>query len=303
MRPLQGILLMIMAVTVFIVMTSLIKAAERVPAGQAVFFRSFLSIPVILAWLAWRGELSNGLRTRNWKMHARRGIVGTVSMGLGFTGLKFLPLPEVTALQFATPILVVIFAAIILGERIRLIRVTAVSIGLVGVLVILWPRLTLDGGSGELIGALIVLGSAGCAAFAQIFVKSMAGREHTAAIVFYFALTASVLSLLTLPFGWVWPTGREMILMVGAGLIGGVGQILLTSSYRFAEASVLAPFTYITMIWSLLIGWFVFAEAPTLSMLLGSALIIAAGVAIVLRERQLGKATAAEGKVIAKGMQ
>jgi drug/metabolite transporter (DMT)-like permease len=303
MRPVQGIFMMVAAVTLFTVMTALIKAADRVPAGQAVFFRAFLSIPVILVWLTLRGELANGLRTRDWRPHAVRGIMGTAAMGLGFAGLKFLPLPEVTALRFLTPILIVVLAALILGERIRLIRISAVLVGLVGVVVILSPRLSVPGSSAEILGAGIVLASATCAAFAQVFVKSMAGREHTAAIVFYFLLTASTLSLLTLPFGWVWPTGQELGFLVAAGVIGGVGQILATSSYRHADAGVLAPFTYVTMIWAIVIGWFVFAEAPTLPMLAGSALIIAAGVAIVLRERQLGRGQAAEGKVQAKGMQ
>ncbi|MEM1066124.1 MAG: DMT family transporter, partial [Pseudomonadota bacterium] len=231
-----------------------------------------------------------------------RALAGTTAMGLGFAGLKFLPLPEVTALRFITPVLLVIFAVLILGERIRLIRITAVAVGLLGVLVILSPRLTLEGGSRELIGAAMILGSATLAALAQVFVKAMAGTEHTAAIVFYFALTATVLSLLTAPFGWVWPEGWEWGLLIGAGLIGSVGQVLLTSSYRFAEASTLAPFTYVTMIWAILIGYVFFDEVPTWTMLAGALLIIGAGVAIVLRERALGKRMVAEGKVGAKGL-
>ncbi len=91
--------------------------------------------------------------------------------------------------------------------------------------------------------------------------------------------------------------------LIGAGLFGVFGQLLLTNSYKHSEASVLAPFTYVSMLWSIVIGWAFFAEVPTLPMLLGSALIIAAGVAIVVRERQLGLRRAAEAKVRAKGMQ
>ena len=303
MRPGRGILLTILAVTVFTAMTALIKAADRVPAGQAVFFRASMSLPVIIAWLAVRGELAHGLRTRNWKNHAVRGIAGSLAMGLGFAGLKFLPLPEVTALRFITPVFIVLFAALMLGETIRAIRITAVAAGLVGVVVILWPRLTLSGESWAPLGAGLVLASATLAPLAQIFVKSRAGREHTAAIVFYFALTATVLSLTTIPFGWVVPTGRELALLVSAGMIGGVGQILLTSSYRFADAGVLAPFTYVSMLWAVVIGLVFFDEVPTVPMLTGAAMIIAAGVAIWLRERQLGMRRATEGKVDAKGLQ
>jgi len=294
---------MIAAVTLFTAMSALIKAADRVPAGQAVFFRASMSLPIILVWLMIRAEVAEGLRTQSWKGHAVRGIAGSLAMGLGFAGLKYLPLPEVTALRFVTPIFIVLFAAVMLGERIRAIRITAVASGLAGVVIILWPRLTLSGEGGELFGAGLVLASATLAALAQIFVKSMAGREQTAAIVFYFSLTATVLSLTTIPFGWVVPTGRELVLLVGAGIIGGAGQILLTSSYRFADAGVLAPFTYVSMIWAVLIGFVVFDEVPTVPMLSGAALIIAAGVAIWLRERKLGQRRATEGKIGAKGMQ
>ncbi|MGV6811286.1 MAG: DMT family transporter [Brevirhabdus sp.] len=301
MHPLRGILLMILAVTLFTAMSAMIKAAADVPPGQAVFFRSSIAMPLVMGWLWAQGRLSGGLRTQNPWGHAWRGIAGTTAMGLGFAGLHLLPLPEVTAIRFATPLLIVVFAALFLGERLRLIRLSAVLVGLLGVVVILWPRLSLSGGGSEALGAIMVLGSAGFAAVAQIFVKSMAGVERTAAIVFYFSLTATVLSLLTLPFGWVVPDRFELVMLVGAGLIGGVGQILLTASYRFADASVLAPFTYVSMLWALLFGWALFSELPTASMLFGAGLIIAAGVAIVLRERQLGLRRTAERKMLAQG--
>ncbi len=303
MHPVRGILLMVAAVTLFTVMTAFVKAADRVPPGQAVFFRAGMSIPIILVWLGYRGQIADGLRTANWRSHAVRGLAGTMAMGLGFAGLKFLPLPEVTALRFATPILIVLFAAVILGERIRMFRISAVVAGLVGVGVILSPRLTVEGGGAELLGAALVLASATLAALAQIFVKSMAGREHTAAIVFYFSLTATLASLTTVPFGWVWPSVDEYAFLIGAGIVGGFGQILLTTSYRFADAGALAPFTYVSMLWALVIGYAAFDEVPTIPMMAGAALIIIAGVVIWIRERQLGKRMATDSKIGAKTMQ
>lgn len=300
MSPLRGIILMTSAVSLFVIMGSLIKAAVRIPAGEAVFFRAFCALPVIVLWLALRGELGDGLRVGSWKSHALRALAGTTAMGLGFVGLKLLPLPEVTAIRFATPILIVLFAALILGERIRLVRISAVAVGLIGVMIVMWPRLRFDGGDLALAGALVTLGSATLAALAQVFIRSMAGTERTTAIVFWFSATASLLGLATAPFGWVMPAGREWVWLIGAGLIGGLGQILLTSSYRHAEASTLAPFTYVSMIWALIIGYFVFDEVPTGPMLVGAALVIAAGVAIVLRERQLGMKRTAERRVRGK---
>ena len=299
-RPLYGITLALAAVSAFAVMTALIKAADRVPAGEAVFFRSVLTLPALALWCAAAGRLG-ALRTANWPEHARRGIAGTAAMGLGFAGLKFLPLPEVTALRFATPILIVVFAAALLGERVRAIRLSAVAVGLAGVLVIVWPRLTMAGESRELFGAAITLSSAALAALAQVFVKRMAGSEPTVTIVFWFSLTATVLSLASLPWGWVVPRGAEWAWLLGAGAIGGAGQLFLTASYRYAEAGVLAPFTYVSMLWAIAIGWWVFGEVPTAPMLAGSALVIGAGIAIVLRERALGMRRAAEAKLRAKG--
>ncbi|MCG6904497.1 MAG: DMT family transporter [Rhodobacter sp.] len=297
----RGILLIIGAISLFVIMGSMVKAADRIPAGEAVFFRAFCALPVIVAWLAARGDLGAGLHVESWRSHALRGIAGSIAMGLGFVGLKLLPLPEVTAIRFATPILTVIFAALILSEKVRLIRLSAVLVGLIGVMIVMWPRLQFQGGDLAMLGALVTLGSAGLAALSQVFIKAMAGSERTTAIVFWFSLTASCLSLLTLPFGWVVPLGHEWTLLIGAGLLGGLGQILLTSSYRFADASVLAPFTYVSMIWALLIGYFIFDEVPTAPMLLGAALVISAGVAIVLRERQLGLRRTAERKVAGQG--
>lgn len=300
---LRGVGLMLTGISVFVLMSSFVKAAGRVPAGEAMFFRAAGALPVVLVWLALRGDLPDGIRTRNIRSHAVRGIAGSLAMATGFAGLHYLPLPEVTAIRFVTPVLIVVLAALLLGERLRLVRITAVAVGLIGVSIIIWPRLSAGGAPGEALGVALVLTSAALAALAQVFVKSMAGREKTAAIVFWFQLTAAVLALASLPFGWVVPRGVEWLWLIGAGITGGLGQIFVTASYRHADAGVLAPFTYVSMLWSLLIGWLWFDEVATVPMLAGAALVIGAGVMIVLRERQLGLRATAEAKLRAKGLQ
>jgi drug/metabolite transporter (DMT)-like permease len=291
-NPLRGITLKIASVCVFVSMASLIKAsADAIPPGQAVFFRSFFAIPVILVWLTLRHDLAHGLETKNPMGHLWRGLVGTTAMGLGFAGLGLLPLPEVTAIGYAAPLLVVVFAAMFLNEQVRLFRLSMVALGMGGVLIVLSPRLALDpstADTGQALGAVLVLMGAVCAALAQVFVRKLVQTERTAAIVFWFSITASVLSLLTLPWGWAWPTPAQWALLIGAGLAGGVGQILLTSSYRFADASLIAPFEYSSMLLAIAVGYFVFAETPTPTMLMGAALIVVAGIGIIWRERQLG---------------
>ncbi|MBM9593238.1 DMT family transporter [Roseitranquillus sediminis] len=281
------------SVATFVAMSSLIKAVSgAVPPGEAVFFRSIFALPVIVVWLAARHELTTGFSTDNPLGHLWRGLVGSLSMGLGFAGLAFLPLSEVQAIGYAAPLLVVIFASMFLNEQVRLYRLTAVALGLVGVLVVLSPRLTALGGgeldATEALGAVLVLGAAICAALAQVFVRKLVHTETTSSIVFWFSITASCLALTTLPFGWVVPTPAQAAMLVLAGLLGGVGQILLTSSYRHADASVVAPFEYASILLALAIGYVVFDEVPTATMLGGAGIVILAGVVIIWRERQLG---------------
>ncbi|WP_238365036.1 DMT family transporter [Mesobacterium pallidum] len=293
MQPMRGILLKLIAVLCFIVMSALIKSvSDSVPPGEAVFFRSAFAFPVLFAWLALRGELSSGLRVADPMSHVWRGFIGTTAMGCGFAAVMLLPLPEVTAIGYAMPILLTIFAAMFLNEKVGIFRLSAIGIGLVGVLIIIAPRLTTFSGpemhTAEAIGVVLMLVSATAAALAQVYIRKMVATERTSAIVFYFTLTSMLLSLLTLPFGWVIPDLGAGLRLVLAGLIGGVGQIVLTSCYRYAPASVVAPFEYASMIFAIAIGYVWFAEIPTRQTLVGAAIVIAAGVLIIWRERRLG---------------
>jgi drug/metabolite transporter (DMT)-like permease len=290
-RPSLAIALRLVAIFMFMMMAALIKAtASLVPPGEAVFFRSFFAIPVILAWLATRGELRRGLITHNPLGHLLRGLLGTTAMGLTFAGLGLLPLPEVTAIGYATPIFTLILAALMLGERIRLVRISAVALGLIGVSIMLWSRLgnSRDVADGAALGALLILIATMARSLIQIQIRRLVRTDHTAAIVFYFSLTASVLSLLTAPFGWVWPETGTVLLLIGAGLLGGLAQILVTSSFRFAPVSLLAPYDYSSMIFAIVIGYVWFSELPTGVMLIGAALVIVGNVVVIWRERQLG---------------
>nr|WP_280136800.1 DMT family transporter [Devosia limi] len=292
-RALHGIGLKVASVCIFVMMSSLLKAAEGIPAGQLVFYRSFFAIFPIVVYLAWRGQLVVGFKTANPGGHVLRGLIGVSSMGLGFYGLTKLPLPESIALSYATPLLLVMLSAILLKERVQLYRWSAVIIGLVGVLIMLWPRLTVfSGGAGmesaEAIGAIAALAAAGCAAFAMLQVRKLVQTERTETIVLYFSLSASVLALLSLPFGWVWPTPEQTVLLVLAGFAGGIAQIFLTASYRHADMSVIAPFEYTSLLLGLIVGYFAFGDVPTPAMIIGAAIVIGSGIFVILREHRLG---------------
>lgn len=290
--PLRGIALKLLAVAVFAVMSACVKAARDVaPAGEAVFFRSLLALIPVLGYALWQRRLGEATAVRNLRGHFWRGLIGATAMGLSFTALGLLPLPEVIAIGFTAPLLTVVLAIVLLGETVRLYRWSAVLVGLAGVVVMVWPRLTLIGEGverAEAVGAALMLLAAFFMALAQIHVRWLARTEPTLAIVFWFHVSCSVAALVTLPFGWIVPDGRVAALLLAAGLTGGIAQILVTESYRRADASTLAPFDYSSMLWGLLLGWFVFGEVPEPLVLAGAAVVIAAGLAILWRERQLG---------------
>lgn len=291
MHSLYGITLKLASVLMFISMASLIKyLSDTFPAGQSVFFRAFFAFPVILGWLVMTGRLRSGLRVNSVYAHAKRGMIGTAAMGLGFFGLAYLPLPEATTLSYASPILIVIFSAWLLGETIRLFRISAVILGLIGVLIVMAPRFSVGVSVDvmQTVGAVAVLASATLAALVQIHIRQMVQTEETSAIVFYFTLTATVLSLFTLPFGWTLPTLPQLGLFICAGLLGGFGQIFLTASYKYAPASLVGIFDYFSIIFSIVIGYYVFSEVPSRQILIGAGLIMASGLAIIFRETQLG---------------
>lgn len=292
-NPLFGIGLKVASVAIFVGMSSCIKAAGDVPAGQIVFFRSLFAIFPIVAYLAVSRELRTALHTKNPLGHIARGLVGVTAMGLGFFALTRLPLPEAITLNYAQPLFVVLFSAIFLGEHVRFYRWSAVVVGLIGVIIVSLPKLTLLGSgaamdNNELTGVLAAFGAAAMSAVAMLFVRKLVHTERTPTIVLWFSLTASVIALATIPFGWEALTGSQALLLVMSGFCGGVAQILMTEAYRHAEASTIAPFEYTSIILALAVGYTVFGDRPTLHILVGGAIVIGAGIFIVWRERQLG---------------
>ena len=289
-RPLIGIGMKVFSAFVFTIMISLIKyVGERVFVGEIVFARNFFGILPILAYVIARGELATVMRTKHPFGHLGRGIIGVLAMGLWFTSLTLLPLSNATAISFAAPLFTVALASIFLHERVRIYRWSAVAVGFVGILVILSPNLGgLDMSDGAVLGAGLALVSAAFMATAMVLVRRLTETEHTTTIVMWFSLTTSVLALSSLPFGWSWPSGPDLAILVAIGILGGIGQIALTQSYRYAGASTIAPFDYTTMIWAVLIGWLAFAEIPSSQVVIGAVIVISAGLFVIFREHRLG---------------
>ncbi|HEY4264085.1 MAG TPA: DMT family transporter [Micropepsaceae bacterium] len=287
-RPLVGIGCKVAATFLFAVMFAGIRwLGPYFPLGEIVFFRSVLGIPVIVAMAYATGGLRL-LATARIDSHALRSIAGTVAMFCNFAAYTYLPLADATAIGFAAPLFVVILAALMLSERVHVTRWSAVLVGFIGVVIIAGPEAGLS--RSALYGAIFALTGAGLTAVAMIFLRRMSAHEHSITIAFYFMLTSAAVSLTTLVFGWNWPTGAEAAVLILTGLAGGVGQLFLSFSYRYGEASVLAPFDYAAMIWAVVLGYFVFAELPGPQVWFGGTIVIAAGLLILWRERQLGRA-------------
>jgi drug/metabolite transporter (DMT)-like permease len=295
MNPGRGIALKIASTFVFTLMSVCVKlVAYRIPPGEIVFARSFFALIPIGCMLLWQGQLFQSLRTNKPWLHVSRGAVGIASMAFGFMALGYLPLPEAMMIGYAAPLMVVALSAIILAEVVRVYRWTATVSGFVGIAIILWPRLTLFTGGGAgmehgaLVGSAFALLGALASAFAAIFIRSMTRTESTGSIVLYFALSGTVISLISVAFGWIVPNPRDTLILVAIGLLGGTGQILMTSAYREADAATIASFEYVSMLWGLAFSYLVFGEVPSALVFIGGAIVIAAGIFIILRERALG---------------
>jgi drug/metabolite transporter (DMT)-like permease len=289
-RPLLGIGLKVGATFAFTLMAAIAREiGQDIPVGQIVFFRSaFAFIPIGFALLAVGGGFGSLATKRPWQ-HARRAFTGVFAMFTYFSALTYLPIADVTAISFASPLIVVVLSALILGETVRAYRWGAVIAGFVGVLVMLSPHVsagaTLEPAS---MGILFGLANAVLVAFTMIFIRMMSETESALAITAYFQLTCSVVSGLTLPFVWVTPSGEELVLLILLGVLGGIGQLLMTNGYRYAQASTLAQFDYVAMIWAVLFGWLFFSEFPHTAVYVGAVIVIGSGLFVVWRERRLG---------------
>lgn len=289
MNTVLGIFLKLAATFVFALMSLAIKwLSNTFPVGQLVFFRSAFAMIPLLMWIGWTSELKDAFFTRNLKGHILRSLAGVGGMFMSFAALHYLSLPDATAITYITPLLVTALGALVLGETVRAWRWSAIGVGFTGVLIMLSPFLGASGGSNLATGAIFGLIGTLFSASASIAIRKLSGTEKTGAIVFYFSLITALAGLVTIGFGWTMPTAAQFGLLVIAGILGGVGQILHTASIRFAPVSVVAPFEYVTLIWASLFGYMVFGDIPARAVIIGAAIVIGAGLFILWRERQLG---------------
>jgi drug/metabolite transporter (DMT)-like permease len=288
----KAIALKIVSALIFAIMSALVRyLGDGYPVGQVVFFRSaFAIVPVVLIY-AWRGELEAAIRTGRPLGHAGRGATAVGAMFCNFSALARLPIVDATAISFAAPFITVVMSVVFLKEKVRIYRWSAVIVGFIGVLVMLAPHLDLassaTAATAGAVGAGLGLCGAVFNAASTVQTRHLTRSETTSSIVFYFSLICALAGLATWPFGWNTPNAPELAALIGIGICGGIGHILLTESYRWASASLVAPFDYTSMLWALVLGYLAFGELPTAMIYLGAAIITTAGLFVIWREQRL----------------
>jgi len=285
MRPhnpaLRGILLMFIALGVFTLMDTIGKYLSRwYPVPGLVWARYAINILMLLAFLAWRGEL-RFVRTARPRIQIARGLLLGMATLLYFTALSRMPLAEASAIAFVLPLFVAVLAVPMLGERLDAGRLAAILVGLAGALVIVRP-----GSEAFTVYALLPLGMALMNALYQILTRKVAGVEPPLTSLFYGSLVGAVIFLPVLPFAWLTPQDPwHWALLVVLGLLATVGHFILIRAFEFAPATLLAPFVYTQLLWTMLVGWLVFGDFPDGVSLVGMAIIVGAGLYLVGRQR------------------
>lgn len=295
-NPFRGIALLVGATVFFSVSDSIAKLlGQSLPAIEITWIRYLVF--VVMAALLVMPRNGKGTRTvtllrrlkvRSPLMQLARGIGLVLASVLFIEALKFLPLADAASVGFVSPLLITALSVPILGEVVGIRRWLAILVGLGGVLVIVQP------GTGAFQpAALLVVCSSTAWALASVLTRKMANTDDAAATLLYSAATGLVVLTVLLPFDYIQPDGWQVLLCLALGIIASTGQYLMVLAYRYAGASLMAPFSYVQLLWATALGWLVFDALPDRWTLLGAAIIVASGLYTVQRERARARERAA----------
>jgi drug/metabolite transporter (DMT)-like permease len=279
-----GLGLACLAFALFSGMDALVKwLAATYPVHQIVFANGVFALIPVLVWARRDGGLGR-LRTRRLGLQITRGLCGMTAASLAFYAFSLMPLTDVYAIIFTTPLLITALSVPVLGERVGWRRWSAIGAGFVGVLIMLRPE-----GEGIGSGALAALGAACASAISILVMRKLSTTESTASIALYSNLT--IVAGAGAALGWhaVAPTLVDLLLMAMAGVLGGVALIVLISAYRLAPAALVAPFQYGQMIWGALLGFVIWGHLPDAAVVAGASIVAASGLFILYRETTLGR--------------
>ena len=270
--------------------------SDTVAAGQVAWARfmvqSVLMFPLVLGI---RGKpFASGV----W-VHVARGFMIALATLLFFAALKYLPVADAIAIFFVEPLMVTLLAAVFLKEKVGWRRLSAISVGFIGALLIIRPNFEQFGWP-----AALPLGTAASFAIYILLTRSISQREDPATMQFYAGLFGGAIMTVVLAVGtlWripvltaVWPSNTEWLLLVGLGAIATAGHLLVVHAFKRASVSVLAPFQYIEIISATALGFIFFGDFPDILTLCGVAIIISSGMYVFYRERKLSEQVADEG--------
>jgi drug/metabolite transporter (DMT)-like permease len=279
-KNVRGILGMLLAAALFSLMdTGLKLLSPHYPPLQVAAMRAMVSLPLVVAFVAWRGAFGTLLRIR-WPLHLLRGALGIVMLALFAFALRRLPLAEAYSIFFVAPLLITMMSGPLLGERVGRARWFAIGVGLLGVLVVLRPTGT---GMFTLAGGAVLLAAA-CYSVSAITVRIVNRSDSLDSQLFWLmAMVAAGAGALALPH-WVPVRMEHARILCGIAVTGFLGQLTLTQAFRHGEASAIAPFEYSALAWGLAIDWLLWRTLPDAWMLAGAAIIIGSGIYLVRHE-------------------
>jgi len=274
----------LISVIFFSVMEILVKfLSSSYPIGELVFFRGFFGLLPII-FIMPKKKFFQNFKTKKIKLHIFRTITGCFALISIFFSLKYLPLADAISITFAAPIFATIFSIFFLKEIVGKKRWFAVLIGFLGILIILKPGTSLF----SIYSIFPILFCVGFAASASL-IRILSKTDKNYLISFYYTAGLTLVSLFLDPLSWKIPLFKDCLLLISIGIIGSLGNIIITEAYRKSEISLITPIKYLNLIFAIVFGYFLFNEVPEYSTLIGSVFIIVSTVIIFIRERKLNK--------------
>ena len=279
----QGMFLMIATTLCFTAMQTMVRLmGEALPPFEVAFFRNLFGL-LALAPIFLRHGIAP-LRTKKLPLHALRGAVQAGGMLAFFTGVTMIPLAEVTALSFSAPLFGSLLAVILLGEVIRVRRITALAAGFAGVLLVLRP------GFAEVsTGAMLIVASSLTWGMAITLIKVLAKTESSVTQTVYMGLFLTPITFVPALFVWEWPEPEHYLWFAAIGIVGTFGHIAFAQAVKLADSTAVLPLDFLRLIWASLVGFFLFAEVPDTRSWLGGAVIFASATYIAFRESRLAR--------------
>ncbi|MFZ9013601.1 MAG: DMT family transporter [Alphaproteobacteria bacterium] len=278
-----GALLMIMSTICFVSMQSLIRQiGGELPPVEVAFFRNLFGFCAIAPIFFKYGF--SPLKTSRLRVHALRGALQGISMMAFFTGVTMVPFAEATSISFSAPLFATVLAVIVLREKIRIRRITALLLGFAGVIIVLRPGFMEVGlGQGLLLSSSLIWGAA------IIVIKRLSVSESAATQTAYMGLFMTPITFLPALYVWQTPSFEQLAWMALIGVFGTVGHLCFAGAFRREESSALLPLDFLRLLWASVLGYFLFSETPDLWVWIGGGVIFTSATYIAFREAHLAK--------------